>query len=164
MTDSLGPRAAEWSDGEGRQAGVVRLGSWRATAAAARAALAVIPTPEDQRSRQKPLACELDRSANAPAPGAPSLAGPVSTGAPADLLGELTLAALREPASARPYDAERSAGLRRRVLQVLVGVADDVAGVDVRARPRDAWVVAEILAAGRLARALLDEEPVGSHS
>lgn len=169
MTDGVAPRAGGASGEEGRDVLAELIGGWAATASTVRVALSMIPTPQDRRSRVDELVRELDRvaaprSRSTRSSSLSSSARPLSVDAPADLLVELTLAGLREPASARPYDAERADELRRRVLQVLVGVADGVAGVEVRAAPRDSWVIAEILAAGRLARALLDDEPVGSHS
>lgn len=142
----------------GRERGATateQLAAWAETAAAARSALAMIPTSRALRSRQEQLVRALEQVAGGRLP----MAGQATT--PTQLLEE-TLAGLREPASARPYDLDRASDLRRRVLAAVVGAADGLVGVQVREESREAWVLAEIRAAGRLARALLDDLPSGS--
>lgn len=131
------------------------LASWGAQAGAARAALSMIPTSEGGRARQEPLLRELARASGVAALPPPEEA--ISTSA--RQLVESTLAGLREPAGARPYDAERSQGLRRRVLRFVVLAVDDAAAVDRRRGSEEVLAEVGALRARQLAGALLAEDP-----
>lgn len=130
------------------------VASWGALAGAARAALSMIPTSEEGRIRQEPLVRELERAA-----GLPGVAPHATVPAGARQLVETTLRGLREPASTRPYDAERAHALRRRVLAYVASAADEVVGVELRPGSRERAAVVGALRAALLAREVLADEP-----
>lgn len=129
-------------------------GSWGVLAGAARAALSMIPTSEEGRTRQELLVRELELAADG-APGEPHAAVPAG----GRHLVESTLMGLREPASTRPYDAERAQALRRQVLAFVVEAADEAAAVHPRPGSEDVVAVTRALRAGRLAKAVLADDP-----
>ena len=158
LTNSAHPVVDPWSDRDQPSPSASVVASWAVRAAAARAALAMIPTSPQERTRQAPLVRELAHAA-ARRPGVdPDEASRLSAGQ----LVETTLTGLREPASARPYDQERAQGLRRQVLAFVVAVADELAGAALPARVDDRTALIGAVRAGRLAEGVLADEPVST--
>lgn len=142
-----------WTGGDGRPGTPAFIVSWGILAGAARAALPMIPTSEEGRARQAPLLHELEQAADQTG----RAAAPDQAIMAARDLVETTLVGLREPAGARPYDAERAHRLRRRVLTFVTVAAGQVAGVDLPDGADERSAVFGALRAGRLARSLLDD-------
>jgi hypothetical protein len=122
----------------------------------------MIPASEEGRARQAPLLHELQRAA---CTRTPEWQPDVAVVAQARDLVETTLAGLREPASARPYDVERAQGLRRLVLTFVTTATDDVArevAGDDPSRTTGHQAVLAAVRAGRHARGLLDDSTTAS--
>jgi hypothetical protein len=154
MTHSGGPGVDTWSGGGEPLTTAAFIASWASLAAAARAALAMIPTSAADRTRQEGLVRELALAGARP-PGVDA-DGAVATRA--RHLVEMTLVGLREPASARPYDSERALALRRRVLTVVADVVDELAGLDLPPRSQERRAVIGAMRAAELAREVLGDE------
>lgn len=154
MTIPAEPGAETPSGSSDASGGVPFAAAWGALAGAARAALSMIPTTEEARTRQEPLVRELELASARPGRVEPHAA--IAAGA--RHLVESTLVGLREPASHRPYDAEQAQALRRRVLAFVVAAADQVAAVELRPGSDETVAVSGALRAGRLAREVLADE------